>query len=444
MKRDFLKQEINLALLTDFFDRHASDFCALIALVFFTSPIIEMVICLFNRTERIYPISVYPRLILNIVNPAAVILGVCTYLGIIHTVRRKKARLASKLQTNRLYAWFLMMALWMLLATIVNHKPLFDIIGNSYRSEPIGLLLSYFLVYLFCASFIEEDRKEWLSLVTVLLSVLLGVYSSIRYALVMQGREFSIQKGYAMAVFANSNHYGYYLAVHILLASGLYTLSKRSWVRCASLAALIYNTAVLSYNNTFGAWLACLAAFVFQIVVLRVVDARHSKRSWIALGAFLIMTLLMSIWTNNVFSSITQFLFDIKRVLTDPKNADRAGASRWIIWKVTVKKIGERPLFGFGNEGIDNVLREATCCSRPHNEILQYAAFFGIPAALMYVSGVMHVFIAAWRHRAKLQSGTLICLFAAFAYFVSALFGNTMHYTAPFYFLFLGMAYTRE
>ena len=44
------------------------------------------------------------------------------------------------------------------------------------------------------------------------------------------------------------------------------------------------------------------------------------------------------------------------------------------------------------------------------------------------------------KHRHEIDNITLTCLVAYFSYLVSAFFGNTMFYTAPYLFIFLGMA----
>lgn len=83
----------------------------------------------------------------------------------------------------------------------------------------------------------------------------------------------------------------------------------------------------------------------------------------------------MCFWTQGVLTSIIKFLFDIKSVALDTLDADAAGSSRWLLWKITVGEIAKSPVFG---------------------------------------------------------------------YLVSSMFGNTMYFTAPYFFIFLGMGYHRN
>jgi O-antigen ligase len=169
-----------------------------------------------------------------------------------------------------------------------------------------------------------------------------------------------------------------------------------------------------------------------------------SRRTLISFGVFWAVTFFMHIWFPEILTSFLQFFVDIESVSKDPLHSDDAGTNRWVLWKAAVEQIGKRPIFGFGNEGIGEALLAVGDNNRPHNEFLQYAAFYGIPAAVLYICGIMSVFLKAYRHRATLDASSLICLIAAFAYLFSSLFGNTMFYTAPFLFLFLGMGYGLE
>ena len=67
-------------------------------------------------------------------------------------------------------------------------------------------------------------------------------------------------------------------------------------------------------------------------------------------------------------------------------------------------------------------------------------AYYGIPAGLMYLFGLMSVYIKALIKRKSIDNTTIICLAGALAYIGSALVGNSFIFTAPFFFIFLGLA----
>ena len=127
--------------------------------------------------------------------------------------------------------------------------------------------------------------------------------------------------------------------------------------------------------------------------------------------------------------------------LKNPEEADSAGSSRWVLWKATMKYISEKPLLGWGVEGISQRLKVEAGAERTHNEYLQYAAFFGIPNVICYITGCALVFLRAVRRWNDIEPGTKVCVCGALAYFISAAFGVSMYYTAPLFFVYLGLGY---
>ena len=123
---------------------------------------------------------------------------------------------------------------------------------------------------------------------------------------------------------------------------------------------------------------------------------------------------------------------------TEPMNTAK---SRLILWIETIKCAFERPLVGYGTEGIKDHLAQFTGDERTHNEFLQYFGFYGIPAGICYFSAVMSVFIHGLKNKKKLSKYEIAALAVAFAYCVSAFFGSSRTYTAPYLFIFLGLGF---
>ena len=96
-------------------------------------------------------------------------------------------------------------------------------------------------------------------------------------------------------------------------------------------------------------------------------------------------------------------------------------------------------MWGYGCEGIADMMKGYTLTSSPHNEPLTYAAFFGIPAALLYCAAVLTSVIKGLKTN-QCDDACRTAAFAALGYFVSSIFGVAMFYTAPFLFIFLGLS----
>jgi len=170
---------------------------------------------------------------------------------------------------------------------------------------------------------------------------------------------------------------------------------------------------------------------------------KMNKYGCISFIVFIGVTLLTGIWNDNITSSLFMFFTDFHDVMKNPEEADSAGSSRWVLWKATMKYISEKPLLGWGVEGISQRLKVEAGAERTHNEYLQYAAFFGIPNAICYITGCALVFLRAVRRWNDIEPGTKVCVCGALAYFISAAFGVSMYYTAPLFYIFLGLGYAK-
>ena len=111
------------------------------------------------------------------------------------------------------------------------------------------------------------------------------------------------------------------------------------------------------------------------------------------------------------------------------------------MWLHAIDFIKEKPLFGYGPDNLAEpyALVGIFEKTRPHNEFLQHAAALGIPAGLLYLISVVTFTVTYFKKKIgnPLVIG-LVCTVGA--YVCSSLFGNTMFYTTPFFFMIFGMA----
>ncbi|MBO6193715.1 MAG: O-antigen ligase family protein [Clostridiales bacterium] len=224
-----------------------------------------------------------------------------------------------------------------------------------------------------------------------------------------------------------------------MISAGLCIHSRSRIIRIISGIIMCLNTIVLNLNYTFGAWFGIIFAWIL-LFVIDCVCKRNRKQTVIVFAVFLTATAVSCLITPNLINSIRQFFTDDVHGVVIDENIS-TGSSRWQMWKVALQCIREKPIFGWGNEGIDDIIFETIGQTRPHNEYLQYAAFYGIPTGICYFAGCLFVFLRALKERSSLSGTRIVCLTAAFAYLVSAFFGNTMFYTTPFLFILLGLSW---
>lgn len=312
--------------------------------------------------------------------------------------------------------------------------------GDVYRNESLRTAVTYFVYFFLVPSVLKNRKQKALLLYTlVAANTVLSVFMIIDQYVTPLGVFDTGTK--LSSVFYNSNHYGYYMVIAILVSSVLFIKEKRMSLKILCMASFILTDIVLIINDTFGAYIACLAGLVFAVTVLSICEGKFNKPAVFMLGLFILVTLIMSVRNNAVSVNITTLQSDVIKLKNDAEDAGSAGSGRWRLWKETVQYIKEKPLLGFGIEGIGSRLNEAAGNDRPHCEFLQYAAFYGIPAAITYICGAFSVFLNGLKNKTKLDMYNIASLTAAFGYLVSSSVGNTMYYTAPYFFIVLGLGF---
>ncbi|MCH5204968.1 MAG: O-antigen ligase family protein [Oscillospiraceae bacterium] len=352
--------------------------------------------------------------------------------------------LKSVVKNNIPMVFFLFVILMMIISTVINGFTTAAVQGDSYRHESVFYFIGYFAVYFLSATIITEKKLRAVLMYTFISASLPVAVFTLLDKWVVSMEAFDMCAG-PSAVFHQFNHYGYYLIIVILSSAALFIKEKNTALRVLCMASFVLNTVMLIVNNTFGCFLACFCALIFNCIVISITEKKFNKLSIVMVALFTAITFVMSFWVESVFTNIIQFAKDVGAVSGDPENAATAGTGRWTLWTHTAEYIKEKPVFGFGVDGISKRLDFDTqgVNNRPHNEFLQYAVFFGIPAAIAYICGVFSVFTNGLKNKFNLDGYAVAALVAAFAYLVSSVFGNTMYYTAPYLFILLGLGFVK-
>lgn len=349
------------------------------------------------------------------------------------------------IKQNSVWLIFAALLLWMTISVHFINGVTDDVIhGVGLKHETFQLHIVYYLGFGFLGFVLSSSQlKMWLFRIYLAVSIILVPVAMYLFRHMYKTLDY-IWKTSFECVFSNPNYYGYFLTVMTGLAAALYVGEKSPKWRLFYLAALVVNTFGLSYNDTLGAWIGSLFACLFLIVAYRLWNGRFERRTFSALFIFLIVLLLTGIYNKNILKNISSFFYDLGLIIIDPYAEDslHAGSGRWKIWMQTLELIKRHPLFGLGFEGIHaRGLSSFVGNDRPHNEYLQYAVFYGIPATLLYISACAGIYIRGLKWKERLDGETMAALVAAFGYLSGAFFGLTVYNTAPYFFIMLGLGY---
>ncbi len=250
--------------------------------------------------------------------------------------------------------------------------------------------------------------------------------------------------------FYNLNHLGYYIGMCAMLGVGLFIKAKKPLLKVFSALFMGYAFWVLVLNNSFGVYLAVLAA----VIIIGAATCFVAKGKFTTAFAPLIIFIIVSIAVSFVSTSdslvINNFIElgnDVSKIVnsdepTKPnEDVGLAGSGRWKIWMNTIEMIGEKPILGYGPDNLkDEYTKRTVEFDRAHNEILERAVSTGILSGVCYVGALLYLIVTRLKRKDHLEDNSmLIPLGIVIAYTISALVGVFIFYTVCHYFIFLGM-----
>ena len=373
-----------------------------------------------------------------------VVLGIVTMLFALLCIDRSWRNLVKETEMRK-RLWYILLGVllaWALVCSIVSDSFLRAIMGGNILFDGYLSYLIYASVFICASSLNKEHYRKilvrcfcivmiWLSLIILAQeagSVFLRACMPSKYAV----------------VFNQFNHFGYMLCMSIIAMVGLFLYDTEA----SHLIKVLYilGEALLVYalllNDTFGSYLAALAAV--PVVYLFYIKNGRKISLAVLLPAvvFLIISLLNILGIGKtgmgLASNITQLGTDIGNIASNSEAAAMAGTMRFVKWLDTLKRISQRPIFGFGPDGFYG-LNSITEGDVPHNEYLQVAGYLGIPGLVMYLSALVSLTINRWKYIKTLDPFVLVSSGIVVVYLFSACFGNPVYNTAPYYWLFLGI-----
>ncbi len=280
-------------------------------------------------------------------------------------------------------------------------------------------------------------------------------------------------------IFHNSNHYGYYLSICVIVAAIMFVKEKKVYINILYLIAYAIMLRMAIINNTFGAYLGISASLIFLIIYAFIPkeDGKINKRELAYIGIVVAMFAVLSATTVNeqkqniVEKNFSGIYNDFKLLVESKENGntsnedkqnniesgesnttttrsdvDNIGSGRGILWQKALVMAFQRPLFGYGLENIKYVYDEQFGINegRSHNLILQLAATTGIVGMLLYVVGIVAIWVRKLKTIKKWDVYECLGMFVIVSYIVSSFFGNSGFYTSGYFYIFVGFVAIAE
>lgn len=344
---------------------------------------------------------------------------------------------------------FVIYMIWTLFSSLKAARRQQAFYGNSYRKEGYYMYINY-AGYFLCTFLLENKTYR---------KVLLNTFLAVAIFLIIISRvtlggeiysEYFMNNQIEDSVFLNSNHYGYYLMMALICSLGLFMQEKNKSLKI--IYAFVYTIIgyELIYNNTFGCYLAvCIFLILYAIYAL--IKKTDRKVLFIAVVILTILScIIFKDGKNLAYENLKIFGFDIKSIIIKTKNInvedekieknfEKTGSSRMILWINGIKFISKKPIIGYGPDNLkDQYMRKGIDQDRPHNLLIYLACVSGIPGMVLYVTAVGIIVIRGIKKIFNNERQGIIYLIVVITYLISSMFGNSMYYTSPYFFIFLG------
>lgn len=330
-----------------------------------------------------------------------------------------------------------------------NKKNVFE--GTGYRKEGYFMYLNYAGFFL-CAFLLDSDQLRKIILNTIIVVTTLMSILSLCVSMKINPIFFNmyfVNTSRKTAYFSQFNHYGYFLMISLMACFGMYVTEKNKKIKVLYLICFAFISYMLIYNNTFGCYLAVTIS-VISYTVYSIIKRKNAVAVLIAISIFVILSCtIKQDYKILAFDNIRQFGNDFKTIIYKILNKDdekiekefeKTGTYRMVLWKYGLQFFAENPILGYGPDNLGTKYDSVgiTDQDRPHNLLIQLATTSGLPGLILYVIAVGIIIIKGIKEFLKKDEKGQVFLLVVITYLISAMFGNSMYYTSPYFFIFLG------
>jgi len=351
--------------------------------------------------------------------------------------------------------------LWTLISCLFSKDIKTAFWGTSYRKDGYFTYVAY--AGFFSCAYLLKFKKSKKIIINML--VIVAILNIIITQLSNMGfmTEIFVKNSISTTVFFQFNHFGYYLLIATVSSIFLFVTQKNKFLKILYLLAYTFLLYYLILNNTFGCYLSLALTLIF-FVIYSIYHKKNRCMSIFLVILFIIMSVAIPKTRVIVQKNINTLFKDINNIIVAEKSknndiiteklknddidaeeekiikrADKAGTGRISLWKNGIKFFLERPILGYGPENLREKYSEVGINQdRPHNLLIQLATTSGIIGIVTYVTVIVIILIRGVKRLNMENQIHTISFFVVVSYLISAMFGNSMYYTSPYFFIFLG------
>lgn len=353
----------------------------------------------------------------------------------------------------------LLLVVFIIISTLFSVDPSVAYRGYYLRYEGLAAWFCYLSLFFLSYHFVNGNKIKNYNLYISISGVVIAIYGILQHFLldfIPRPIEL-VNYTRSYAFFDNPNFFGSYLVLMLFISIIIYLLAKARLSRGLSYLAVMVIFLALLYTLTRSAWLGAFVGLVLLCLFLLWKRRALFKRTVaLMIGFLIVFTFVQFTETRDYLERGSSIVADASEVFSG-ENEGRAGSSRWFIWKTAFPLVKEYFWFGSGPDTFALVFPATAeekeqffrnpniIVDKAHNEYLQMAVTLGVPALFAYLLLVGTVLVTSLKALVRLQGEQQLVLLgltlAIIGYLVQAFFNISVITVAPYFWLFLGMAY---
>lgn len=312
--------------------------------------------------------------------------------------------------------------------------------SNYERMEGYVTILHLGAFFLVASTMLKEiDWKRWWN-TTLAASAIMVIYALFQLLGTVQIHQGGVRVD---GTFGNATYLAVYMLIHIFVA-GLYMYRNRkdSTLKWTYALLILGQLFILYHTATRGAILGLIGG-VFVIALLNVRNKEDKAVRKMSLG---ILVAVLAVVGGFFLLKDTSFVTSspvLSRFSTISTEELKSGG-RSFVWPMALKAVGEKPIFGWGQENFLYVFQEKydpqmfnlePWFDRAHNIFLDWMVAGGVLALLAYLSLYLTFLILVWKKDANFthfERSVLTGLLAAYFFHNLFVFDHLISYALFF------------